>query len=72
MEKEKYVTITFTVEEAEELLHSTITSYMDYDENRYSDPVLQDRYNQSVYQYNTKIDDLRLKIKKALEDEITQ
>ena len=69
MEKEKYVTITFTVEEAEELLHSTITSYMDYDENRYSDPVLQDRYNQSVYQYNTKIDVLRLKIKKALEEE---
>ena len=69
MEKEKYVTITFTVEEAEELLHSTITSYMDYDESRYSDPVLQDRYNQSVYQYNTKIDVLRLKIKKALEDE---
>ena len=69
MEKEKYVTITFTVEEAEELLHSTITSYMDYDENRYSDPVLQDRYNQSVYQYNTKIDNLRLKIKKALEEE---
>ncbi len=69
MEKEKYVTITFTVEEAEELLHSTITSYMDYDENRYSDPMLQDRYNQSVYKYNTKIDDLRLKIKKALEDE---
>lgn len=69
MAKEKYVTITFTVEEAEELLHSTITSYMDYDENRYSDPVLQDRYNDSVYKYNTKIDDLRLKIKKALEDE---
>ena len=69
MEKEKYVTITFTVEEAEELLHSTITSYMDYDERRYNDPVLQDQYNDSVYKYNTKIDDLRLKIKKALEDE---
>lgn len=66
---ENYVTITFTREEAEELLHATITSYMDYDERRYTDPVLQTKYNRSVYDYNTKIDNLRLKIKKALEDE---
>lgn len=65
---EKIYTIKLTQEEVEELLHATISSYMEYDERTFEDKKLQEDYNAQVYDYNTRIDDLRLKLKKALEN----
>lgn len=65
---EKTYTIKLTQEEIEELLHATISSYMEYDERTFEDKKLQEDYNAQVYHYNTRIDDLRLKLKKALEN----
>lgn len=66
---EKTYIIKLTQEEIEELLHATISSYMEYDERTFEDKVLQEQYNAQVYDYNTRIDDLRLKLKKALEND---
>lgn len=65
---EKTYIIKLTQEEVEELLHATISSYMEYDERTFEDKKLQEDYNAQVYNYNTRIDDLRLKLKKALEN----
>lgn len=62
------ITLKLTRDEIEELLHATITSYMEYDERLYADKDLQKSYNESVYNFNNAIDELRIKLKKALKD----
>ena len=54
--EDKIVNVKFSVSELEELLHATITSYMEYDEKLYLDLNMQNKYNESVRKFNNMID----------------
>lgn len=62
------ITIAFTKEELEELIHATISSYMEYDERLYHDTALQIEYNKGVEKYNNMIDNIRIKLKEGLKN----
>ena len=66
--EDKIVNVKFSVSELEELLHATITSYMEYDEKLYLDLNMQNKYNESVRKFNNIIDGIRFKIKTAIEN----
>lgn len=66
--EDKIVNVKFSVEELEELLHATITSYMEYDEKLYLDFNTQNKYNESVRKFNNMIDEIRFKIKTAIKN----
>lgn len=67
--KEKEYTLKLTKNQIEELIHATITSYMEYDERLFLDEVLQEQYNEGVTKYNNTIDEIRNKLKEALRGE---
>lgn len=66
--KEKEYTVKLTKNQIEELIHATITSYMEYEERLFKDKVLQEQYNEGVTKYNNTIDEIRIKLKEALKE----
>lgn len=65
---EKLYTIKLTRNQIEELIHAVSTSYMDYDERMFYDPVLQEEYNKGVRAYNNTIDDIREILKESIKE----
>lgn len=62
------ITIRLTRDEIEELLHATVSMYMEYDERLFKDNVLQNQYNEGVRKYNQTVDNIRDKLKDALKN----
>jgi len=56
-------TCEFTKEEIEVLVEVTAQAYLPYDRSLYEDRILQEIYNQSVKDFNDKLDEIRIKLK---------
>lgn len=54
-----------TNEQIEVLLEVTAQAYLPYDRGLYEDRILQEAYNQSVKDFNDKLDEIRIELKRV-------